>query len=205
MKILVRVALSVVLLALLAGFIHAAQPESAASEEGTVHHADVRRVGVVASPASPPDVVALAALEEDARQVGAYVTAVQRQEVADYIVAVQAAEYAAAQARLAAYLDAIRPPPPPVQTTRPNPTNLAPQGQVQGVCGGATNGADQFIMRESGGNPNALNPSGAWGCYQIMPGTWHGAGCDELGAYGSADASTQAACASRLGLSAWNL
>jgi hypothetical protein len=81
----------------------------------------------------------------------------------------------------------------------------APTGGATGECGGATNGADQFIMRESGGNPNAYNPSGAWGCYQIMPGTWAGAGCDELGAHGSASAAAQAQCASRLGLSAWNL
>jgi len=76
---------------------------------------------------------------------------------------------------------------------------------VSGPCGGATNGADQFIARESGGDPNAYNPSGAYGCYQIMPGTWAGAGCDELGAYGSASPAAQSACASRLPLSAWAL
>lgn len=73
-----------------------------------------------------------------------------------------------------------------------------------GTCGGATNGADAYIGRESGGNPDVWNTggSGAWGCYQIMPGTWAGS-CSDLGAHGSADAAAQAACASRLPLSAW--
>ena len=73
---------------------------------------------------------------------------------------------------------------------------------VGGACGGATNGADAYIGRESGGNPNARNSSGAWGCYQIMPGTWSGS-CSDLGQYGSASTSAQAACASRLPSSAW--
>ena len=75
-------------------------------------------------------------------------------------------------------------------------------GSVGGACGGATNGADAYIGRESGGNPNARNPSGAWGCYQIMPGTWSSS-CSDLGQYGSASTSAQAACASRLPSSAW--
>lgn len=73
---------------------------------------------------------------------------------------------------------------------------------VGGACGGATNGADAYIGRESGGNPNARNASGAWGCYQIMPGTWSGS-CSDLGQYGSASTSAQAACASRLPSSSW--
>jgi soluble lytic murein transglycosylase-like protein len=75
-------------------------------------------------------------------------------------------------------------------------------GTVSGPCGGATNGADAYIARESGGNPNARNSSGAWGCYQIMPGTWNGS-CSDLGQYGSASTQAQAACASRLPSSAW--
>jgi len=32
------------------------------------------------------------------------------------------------------------------------------------------------MMRESGGNIRAMNPSGAAGKWQIMPGTWNGYG-----------------------------
>src|SRR5215218_6112085 len=73
---------------------------------------------------------------------------------------------------------------------------------VGGACGGATNGADSYIGRESGGNPNARNPSGAWGCYQIMPGTWSSS-CSDLGQHGSASTEAQAQCASRLPSSSW--
>jgi soluble lytic murein transglycosylase-like protein len=73
---------------------------------------------------------------------------------------------------------------------------------VSGACGGATNGADRFIGAESGGNPNARNSSGAWGCYQIMPGTWRGS-CSDLGQHGSASTEAQAQCASRLPSSSW--
>jgi soluble lytic murein transglycosylase-like protein len=75
-------------------------------------------------------------------------------------------------------------------------------GSVGGACGGATNGADRFIGAESGGNPNARNSSGAWGCYQIMPGTWRSS-CSDLGQHGSAGTDAQAQCASRLPSSSW--
>jgi soluble lytic murein transglycosylase-like protein len=75
-------------------------------------------------------------------------------------------------------------------------------GSVSGACGGASNGADRFIGRESGGNPNARNSSGAWGCYQIMPGTWSSS-CSDLGQHGSASTEAQAQCASRLPSSSW--
>jgi len=77
-------------------------------------------------------------------------------------------------------------------------------GASTGACGGATNGADQFIARESGGNPGIYNAggSGAWGCYQVMPGTW-ASSCSDIGTFGSATPAQQAQCASRLPLSAW--
>lgn len=119
-------------------------------------------------------------------------------EVGGYVVA-------RARADLVAYLASIPPPVAVESTMEPAHPVAAPATGAVGACGGATNGADQFIMRESGGDPNALNPSGAWGCYQIMPGTWAGAGCDDLGPYGSASPAAQAQCASRLPDSAWAL
>lgn len=131
-----------------------------------------------------------------ASQLTGDLTAIAREQVADYIAAVERDE-------LAAFVASI--PPPAPSFVAPEPVSPQVTSSVGGACGGATNGADQFIARESGGDPNALNPSGAYGCYQIMPGTWAGAGCDDLGAYGSASPAAQAACASRLSLSAWNL
>jgi Transglycosylase-like domain len=76
-------------------------------------------------------------------------------------------------------------------------------GSSTGACGGATNGADQYVARESGGDPGAVNQgTGAYGCYQIMPGTW-GASCSDLGPQSGSSATTQAQCASRLPASAW--
>jgi hypothetical protein len=76
-------------------------------------------------------------------------------------------------------------------------------GGSTGACGGATNGADQYISRESGGDPGAVNQgSGAYGCYQIMPSTW-ASSCSDLGPQSGSSASTQAQCASRLPSSAW--
>lgn len=142
-------------------------------------------------PAYPPDVVADMVIDS----MLSYVEAVQAQEYLVWLrdqIAQEAAQRAAEEAYRASQQHAV----------------TAPQASpVTGVCGGATNGADQFISRESGGNPSVYNTggSGAWGCYQIMPGTWAGAGCNELGAHGSASPAAQAACASRLPLSAWNL
>lgn len=122
-------------------------------------------------------------------QIVTYTAAVERQEVIDYLAYVSAQE--AAQKATESVSGA------PV---------TAPQASsaTSGPCGGATNGADQYILRESGGDPTATNPSGARGCYQIMPGTWAGS-CSDLGDQYSATPATQAACASRLPLSAWAL
>jgi soluble lytic murein transglycosylase-like protein len=94
-------------------------------------------------------------------------------------------------------------------TANANKKAAAPTGRgggggssVGGACGGATNGADRYIGAESGGNPNARNSSGAWGCYQIMPGTWQSS-CSDLGQHGSASTDAQAQCASRLPSSSW--
>lgn len=96
---------------------------------------------------------------------------------------------------------------PAVATAKPTAavtrTAPSPPSSVGGSCGGASNGADAYIGRESGGNPNARNPSGAWGCYQIMPGTWSGS-CSDLGSHGAASTDAQAKCASRLPHNSWS-
>ncbi len=122
-----------------------------------------------------------------------FLDAVQAQQLDAYLQAVAAAEAEQAAAAANARKKAVAP------TGRGGGGG---GGNVGGACGGATNGADRFIGAESGGNPNARNSSGAWGCYQIMPGTWRSS-CSDLGQHGSASTDAQAQCASRLPSSSW--
>ena len=67
-----------------------------------------------------------------------------------------------------------------------------------GNCGGALPPC-WIMMRESGGNIRAMNPSGAAGKWQIMPGTWNGYGgyasaADAPEAVQDAKARTMAPC-----------
>jgi hypothetical protein len=174
---------------------------SAVFVHGSADTADVsttRRIAV-ASDAVTDDVAPLLDGYDVAAAVG-FVTAIRGQEIAAYVSAVEAAEAEAAWvAELARQAAAAR-----VQAQAAHPAGRAVTPS-SGACGGATNGADRFIGRESGGSSNVYNQqgSGAWGCYQIMPGTW-ASSCSDLGAHGSAGAGAQAACASRLPLSAWS-
>lgn len=51
-----------------------------------------------------------------------------------------------------------------------------PPGQVMSYGGGNYSIPEYIVQCESGGNYRALNPSGAGGAYQIMPGTWRAYG-----------------------------
>lgn len=134
-----------------------------------------------------------------------WIDGAQRRQLEVFYEGVLAAEAekaaAAEQALAAAAAKASKPSKPTVARTGRGGGGGS-GSTVSGACGGATNGADRFIGAESGGNPNARNASGAWGCYQIMPGTWSSS-CSDLGAHGSASTEAQAACASRLPSSSW--
>jgi hypothetical protein len=69
-----------------------------------------------------------------------------------------------------------------------------------GGGGGDCYGSDvpsYIVNRESGGSSTARNPSGAYGCFQIMPGTWGGT-CSDLGSLNGSSAAAQTECANRL-------
>jgi hypothetical protein len=84
----------------------------------------------------------------------------------------------------------------PKPTTNRLPSRSSPSTSLSGDCY-ASELPDYIVDRESGGNPNAYNPSGAWGCAQFMPGTWNGT-CSDLGAHGTASVEAQNECANRL-------
>jgi hypothetical protein len=118
-----------------------------------------------------------------------------------YVEAVRAAETAQFEQFVrdwTAFVAAMTP--KPATTTRaPRPAatpSASSSSQVSGDCY-ASDLPDYIVNRESGGNPNARNPSGAWGCAQFMPDTWNGT-CSDLGAHGSASVDAQNECANRL-------
>jgi len=114
-------------------------------------------------------------LEEPARQVGAYLTDVRAVEqiqtavaelqasIGSYLGEVERAEREQAARRAAR--------PVPVPSARPT-------GTGSGSCYDGPIPA-YIVTRESGGNPTAMNPSGAYGCFQIMPYVWS-ANCADL-------------------------
>lgn len=123
----------------------------------------------------------------------------------DVLAYTKAVNAAAEWADIKLLADNYVPPPPPkpwVELPKANPTvrsgPVAPAQNVGGKCGGA--GAnDQFIGRESGGNPNAVNPSsGAFGCWQLLPST-----AAHCGIGPGSSIAQQAACAGSLSSSNW--
>jgi hypothetical protein len=156
----------------------------------------------------PPEGGASQAVREWTAQVVGYVTWLT---AVNYITAISeeqqreaeaAAEMARVQAEQQARERAAMAAQPGISSSQVTSSSVVPTSS--GSCGGATNGADQYIGRESGGNPGVFNTegSGAYGCYQIMPATW-ASSCSDLGPEVGSSPAAQAACASRLPLSAW--
>jgi soluble lytic murein transglycosylase-like protein len=88
------------------------------------------------------------------------------------------------------------------QAQVPTPVSVAPVAPVAPPSTGGPYAIPEYIVQcESGGNYAAQNPSGAYGAYQIMPGTAAAYGCDLSTAAG------QDTCAGRIyadvGTSAW--
>jgi hypothetical protein len=146
-------------------------------------HAQTTPTPVVATPGGLPAhaAVELAQLHDyvQAVQLATYVDAVQRANVVTYADAVAAAEAVAPQHAQAAS----------------GPTSAGGTVTDSGSCYGGPI-PDYIVTRESGGNPMAQNPSGAFGCYQIMPEWWSGA----CSAYDRYTIAGQKACAAIL----WN-
>ena len=159
MKLLRRTTVAVTVIA--AGFLHVAQPVAAASHEHQTRSA-TESPGVVASPAALPAVAAM-----QLAQLHDYVAADTQAKLVDYANAVQ-------RANVETYVNAVAAADAAAQSQWRTPASSS--GSVSG--GGSCYGGpipDYIVTRESGGNPAALNPSGAWGCYQIMPEWWSGA------------------------------
>jgi type II secretory pathway pseudopilin PulG len=87
-----------------------------------------------------------------------------------------------------------------LQNSQAQPTQQYSAPSSGGASGDCFDGSPipaWIVNRESGGDPNAVNPSsGAYGCYQELPGHFNaGAVCGGLSMYSVADQKT---CAQRL-------
>ena len=82
---------------------------------------------------------------------------------------------------VAAYVVSVAPPPPsppvyspPTQTTSTYVTPvISGTGSVNGMACGGSLPSCCTLAHESNGQPGAMNPSGAAGLWQFMPGTWN--------------------------------
>src|SRR5262245_36359151 len=68
------------------------------------------------------------------------------------------------------------------QAARRATTTVTRGGTTVGECTGFAI-PDYIIQRESGGNPSAMNPSGAYGCAQTLLSHYYGGSCSGLDPY----------------------
>lgn len=175
MKRTVLVALCVALFA-----ISAASPSAAqATRPGDAHYEAV--AGAPVAEAFVRDVVAFV---EWARAVE-FVSAVQLNQAVLFVLAAERAALEAYEAQLARERSAV--------------TSRSSSGGGGGGSCYASQVPAGIIDRESKGDPTVWNTegSGAWGCFQFMPGTW-ASSCSDLGVHGQASVSAQVACADRV-------
>jgi hypothetical protein len=85
---------------------------------------------------------------------------------------------------------------------QPAPTSYSPPVPSSGGGGSCYDGPipAYIVTRESGGSPTAMNPSGAYGCFQIMPYVWS-ANCADL----DRGVAGQIECANRISNGGTNL
>jgi len=119
-------------------------------------------------------------------------------EVGDYLNHVAYDELVQRSADTDAFLATLVPPaPPPVRTS--NSSSYG--GTTVGECTGFVI-PDYIIQRESGGNPSAMNPSGAYGCAQTLLSHYSGGSCSGFDPY---TIQGQRACAAKLSEGGTNL
>jgi hypothetical protein len=76
----------------------------------------------------------------------------------------------------------VPPPSPPAPATQAQASGGYSGGTTVGECTGFAI-PDYIIQRESGGNPSAMNPSGAYGCAQTLLSHYSGGSCAGLDPY----------------------
>jgi len=152
-----------VILTLSALSLSLAWPDSPAATERPLERPRIAAVVIRAGPGQTPDSLAAA---ESSRQ--AFYASVQA-EIDTYLAAVHQADLEAEARRLLAISQ---------QRTAP----AYHPGSTVGECTGFAI-PDYIIARESGGNPSAYNPSGAYGCAQTLLSHYSSGSCAGLDPY----------------------
>lgn len=159
-----RTARVVAAIAVAASFLAAWATTSRSERPASGRPMIVTRTAAAVSPGDMPDVDTAVLASQDA-----YIAEQQRQ-IDAYYAAVEAE-----RARLAEEASRAARQTPPV-------SQRAAGGSTVGECTGFAI-PDYIIQRESGGNPNAMNPSGAYGCAQTLLSHYSNGSCRGLDPY----------------------